>query len=166
MMIEVELSGVRVEMPSNTPLVVLREVGAPHRELSIFIGGPEATAIAFALEGVETPRPLTHDLFVTVVGELGSEISRVEVTELRDSTFFAMLHFGDQASETAVSSRPSDAIALAVRTGAPIFVAREVMDEAAIEPAPPTTSPVVNPDEVVAEFRQFIDNVDPEDFAS
>jgi bifunctional DNase/RNase len=165
-MIEVELSGVRVEMPSNTPLVVLKERDAPHRELSIFIGAPEATAIAFALEEVETPRPLTHDLIVDVLGDLGAELVRVEVTELQDSTFFAELHIEVGSESHTVSSRPSDAIALAVRTGAPLFVADEVMDEAAQVVEPPTSEPIDNPDEVVAEFRQFIDNVDPEDFAS
>ncbi len=165
-MIEVELSGVRVEMPSNTPLVVLRELDAPHRELSIFIGAPEATAIAFALEDVETPRPLTHDLFVTVLAELGAELVRVDVTDLSDSTFFAELHLEIDGTVHIVSSRPSDAVALAVRTATPMFVAEAVMDEAAQIVAPPEEPPIDNPDEVVAEFRQFIDSVDPEDFAS
>ena len=163
-MIELELIGVRVELPSNTPVVVLREVEGRQRQLSIFIGGPEATAIAFALEGVDTPRPLTHDLFCNVLGELDTTMERVVITELRDTTYYATLHLvtGDRTQE--ISSRPSDAIALAVRTGCPIFAQEDVLDEAGF--VEETTSEDESPEDVVEEFRQFIDNVSPEDFAS
>jgi len=162
--IELELIGVRVELPSNTPVVVLREVEGRQRQLSIFIGGPEATAIAFALEGVDTPRPLTHDLFCNVLGELDTTMERVVITELRDTTYYATLHLvtGDRTQE--ISSRPSDAIALAVRTGCPIFAQEDVLDEAGF--VEETTSEDESPEDVVEEFRQFIDNVSPEDFAS
>jgi bifunctional DNase/RNase len=160
--IELELVAVRVELPSNTPVMVLRELSGRHRQLSIFIGGPEATAIAFALEGVETPRPLTHDLFCSVLTELGAVLERVVITELRDTTYYAELHLTSAAGEQRVSARPSDAVALAVRTGCPIFAEEDVLDEAGF------VEEVVeeSPEDVVEEFRQFIDTVSPEDFAS
>lgn len=163
-MIEMELVGVRVELPTNTPIVLLREAEGEHRMVPIFIGGPEATAIAFALEEVETPRPLTHDLMVDVLGALGATLERVVVTELRDSTFFAELHLTTPDGDRQVSARPSDAVALAVRTGAPIFADEAVVDEAAQEIG--TDVPEEEQEEVVEEFKKFIEDVDPEDFAS
>ena len=163
-MIELELIGVQVELPSNTPVVKLRELGGRKRQLSIFIGGPEATAIAFALEGVDTPRPLTHDLFCDVLVELGTTLERVVITELRDTTYYATLHLATGGKVRDVSSRPSDAIALAVRTGCPIFADEEVLDEAGF--VEEVDEGDESPEDVVEEFRQFIDNVSPEDFAS
>ena len=166
-MIELELVAVRVELPVNTPVVVLRELSGRQRQLSIFIGNPEATAIAFALEGVDTPRPLTHDLFCDVLDELGVSLERVVITELRDTTYFADLHLKSADGVVIVSSRPSDAIALAVRTGCPIFSEEDVLDEAGfVEEVDADADGDVDPDEVVEEFRQFIDNVSPDDFAS
>lgn len=175
-MVELELLGVRVELPSNTPVMLLQEREGRRRKLSIFIGGPEAAAIAFALDGVEPPRPLTHDLFCTVVDALGSGLARVVITELRDTTFYAELHLGPPAAgaeggeappgaagaPVVVSARPSDAVALAVRAGAPIFVTDELLDEAGYLDEAEEASP----DEVVEEFREFIQNVSPDDFAS
>ncbi|MFN7149709.1 MAG: bifunctional nuclease family protein [Microthrixaceae bacterium] len=165
-MIELELVAVRVELPSNTPVVVLREVEGRHRQLSIFIGGPEATAIAFALEGVETPRPLTHDLFCDVLDELGSQLDRVVITELRDTTYFADLQLSGTGGEHHVSARPSDAVALAVRVGCPIFALEDVLDEAGFVEEVVEPSDDESPEAVVEEFRQFIDQVSPDDFAS
>ena len=164
-MVELELLGVRVELPSNTPVMLLQELEGRHRKLSIFIGGPEAAAIAFALEGVQAPRPLTHDLFCQVIEELGSGLERVVITELRDTTFYAELHLapvGGSGNPHVISARPSDAVALAVRTGARIFATDELIDEAGYldQPEPVTA------EEVVEEFREFIQNVSPEDFAS
>jgi hypothetical protein len=160
---EMELVGVRVELPSNAPIVLLRETGGERRMLPIFIGTAEANAIAFALEGVETPRPMTHDLMKDVLDELGVRLDRIVVTELRDSTFFAEIHMTSNGSSHAVSSRPSDALALAVRTGTPIFANEAVLDEAGY-PAADEAEPT--PEDVVEQFREFIDNVNPEDFAS
>ena len=163
-MIELELVGVRVELPSNTPVVVLRELEGRHRQLSIFIGGPEATAIAFALEGVETPRPLTHDLFCTVLGELGTTLDRVIITELPRHHLLRPSAPDPRSGAIDVSSRPSDAIALAVRAGCPIFAEEDVLEEAGfIEEAEESEE---SPEDVVEEFRQFIDQVTPDDFAS
>jgi len=159
-----ELIGVRVELPTNAPIVLLRETDGSHRTLPIFIGGPEATAIAFALEGVETPRPMTHDLMKNVLDELGWELARVLVTELRESTFFAELHLTSNGQTHVVSARPSDAIALAARTGTAIFADESVLDEAAYPPEDEVVEEAQ--DEVVEQFKEFIDSVNPEDFAS
>jgi bifunctional DNase/RNase len=166
-MIEVELAAVRMEAPSNTPVVVLRERINLQRQLSIFIGAPEATAIAFVLEGVETPRPLTHDLIKDMLDSFGAELQRVVVTELRESTFYAELHLRAFGGVHVVSSRPSDAIAIAARVGCPIFVEESVMEEAGvIDDLADVVIESDDPDEVVEEFRQFIDQVNPDDFAS
>jgi uncharacterized protein len=161
-MVEMELVGVRVELPTNTPIVLLREREGDRRMLPIFIGPPEATAIAFALEQVATPRPMTHDLMKDLLDELGVSLERIVVTELQDSTFYAELHLVDGSGTRTLSSRPSDAIALASRTGSPIFAEDAVLDEVGYvvqEEAQPE-------EDVVEEFRRFIDDVDPEDFAS
>ncbi|CAN5206667.1 bifunctional nuclease family protein [soil metagenome] len=163
MMVEMELVGVRVELPTNAPIVLLRETDGDHRMLPIFIGGPEATAIAFALEQVETPRPMTHDLMKDLLDEVGAQVQRVVVTELRDGTFFAEIHLQTNGKAHSVSSRPSDALALAVRVGTPIFAAEGVLDEAGY---PSEEQAPVAQDEVVEQFREFIDRVNPEDFAS
>ncbi len=162
-MSEMELVGVRVEKPTNTPIALLRELDGNGRLLPIFIGGPEATAIAFAVEEVVTPRPMTHDLLQKVLEDLGASLERIEITELRDGTFFAelVLHAADGVHR--VSSRPSDAIALALRTGSPIYAADEVLDEAGYVEAEPEEE---EEEEVVEQFKEFIDSVNPEDFAS
>jgi len=161
-MVEMELVGVRVELPTNTPIVLLRETEGDCRMLPIFIGAPEATAIAFALEQVPTPRPMTHDLLKNLLDEVGVTLERVVVTDLQDSTFFAELHLEQGGQKYQLSSRPSDAIALAVRTGSPIFAEESVLDEVGY-----TVREEAQPEEeVVEEFRRFIDNIDPEDFAS
>lgn len=170
MMVEMELVGIRVELPSNTPIVLLRERTGDRRLLPIFIGSPEATAIAFALEGVETPRPLTHDLLKQVLDDLKVRLEQVVVTELRETTFYAELHLTGFGETYRVSSRPSDAVALAVRAKCPIFAHPDVLDEAGyidetIDQQDGEGSGT-DPDEVVEEFRHFIDNVNPDDFAS
>jgi bifunctional DNase/RNase len=163
-MVEMELIGVRVEMPSSSPIALLREVGGDHRILPIFIGAPEATAIAFALEDVITPRPMTHDLFREVLDDLGVSLERITVTALLDGVFHAELELNARDGVHTVSSRPSDAIALAARTGSPIFASEAVLDDAGyIEEETDTED---EPEEVVEEFRAFIDSVNPEDFAS
>ena len=160
-----DLVGVRVERPANSPALLLQEVDEPRRMLSIYIGGAEATAIAFAVDGIEPPRPGTHDLFVSTLTALGVEVERVVVTALRDRTFYAELHLTGPAGPQVLSARPSDAVALAARVGAPIFAEEAVLDEAGfgLEVPPDSDS---DPEEVVEDFRKFIDEVNPEDFAS
>jgi bifunctional DNase/RNase len=165
-MVEMELVGVRVELPTNVPIVLLRETEGDRRVLPIFIGSPEATAIAFALERVETPRPMTHDLLKNLLEELDVSVERVVVTELRDSTFYAEIHLRRNGQSHTVSSRPSDAIALAARTGTPIFADESVLAEASYPADSTEERSGDDQDEVVEEFRQFIEHVNPEDFAS
>lgn len=165
-MVEMELVGVRVELPSNTPIVLLREQEGEQRLLPIFIGGPEATAIAFALEEVETPRPLTHDLMKQILDELSVRVDRIVVTELRDTTFFAEIHLTGFGETYQVSSRPSDAVALAVRVGCPIYAEDDVLDQAGYVDENAGEDETPDTEEVVEEFRHFIDNVNPDDFAS
>lgn len=154
-----ELVGVRIELPTNQPIVLLRETGGS-RYLPIWIGAVEATAIAYALEGIVPQRPLTHDLLKIVSESLGATVARVVVTELRDSVYYADLVFTRNGDEIRVSSRPSDAIALAARMGAPLFASMQVLEDAGIE---------IRDEEEEAEiekFREFLDEITPEDFAS
>ncbi|HMS88369.1 MAG TPA: bifunctional nuclease family protein [Acidimicrobiales bacterium] len=158
-----EIVGVRVEMPSSSPIALLREVGGTQRLLPIFIGAPEATAIAFALEEVVTPRPMTHDLLRTVLDDLGVSLERITVTDLREGVFYAELELNARDGVHTISSRPSDAIALAARTGSPIYAAESVLDEAAYVEEAAEEGP--EQEEVVEQFKEFINSVDPEDFA-
>ncbi len=153
-----ELTGVRVELPTNQPIVLLRERDG-ERYLPIWIGAAEAAAIALSLQGVVTPRPMTHDLIKNILDDLTVQVSRIVVTELRESTFFATIELMREAATFEISSRPSDAIALAVRMAVPIFASEEVLEEASILiPG--------EEDEEVEKFREFLDNISPEDFAS
>lgn len=156
MLIELELVGVRVELPHNQPIVLLKEQTG-FRFLPIWIGAPEATSIAFALQGVAMPRPLTHDLMRNVLADLAVNVERIVVTELREGTFYAEIELVHGSETVKVSSRPSDAIALAVRATAPIFADEAVLAEAGIE--------IEDEDEQEVErFKQFIDSISPEDF--
>src|SRR4051812_27525355 len=157
-----DLLGVRLELPANTPVVLLREQTGD-RVLPIYIGPEEAKAIAVALEGMAMPRPMTHDLLRDVLTSLGATLARVTVTELRDRTFYAELELRIDGRTVRVSSRPSDAIALAVRVDAPIYAAEDVLDEAAAPPVEPEEDPEEQ-EQIVDEFREFIDQVNPEDF--
>ncbi|MCU1430685.1 MAG: hypothetical protein JWL83_4685 [Actinomycetia bacterium] len=159
-MIRLSLIGVRVEVPTNQPIVLLREESGS-RFLPIFIGSPEATAIVYALQGLETPRPMTHDLFKNVLDDMKVGLEKVEITELQDGTFYAEIELDREGTKSRISSRPSDAIALAVRYGGdiPIFADEAVLDEAGV---------LFESDEEeqeVEQFREFLDSVSPEDFA-
>jgi bifunctional DNase/RNase len=158
--VEVELIEADVDREAGVPRMVLREIGGDHRLLSIFIGGVEMHAIQLAVEGHEPPRPMTHDLFRDVVEVLGAVLERVVVTDLQDNTFFAELHLTAAGQTQRVSARPSDAVALAVRAGCRIFVEESVLDEAA------TLPPEAMADEMVEQFKDFIEHVNPEDFGS
>lgn len=161
-MIPVEVVGVRVEMPSNQPIVLLKEIDGA-RFLPIWVGAVEATAIAFAQQGVIPPRPLTHDLMKEVVEGLGASLVAVHLTELRDGVFYANLIFRNASQEEVIlSARPSDAIALALRTKSNILATPQLFEEAGIE-IPDEDSSQAN--EEVERFREFLDQINPEDFA-
>ena len=163
---EMELVGVRVEMPSSSPIALLREVEGARRVLPIFIGSPEATAIAFALEEVVTPRPMTHDLLREVLDDLGVSLEKVTITDLQDGVFYAELDLHAADGVHTISSRPSDALALAARTGAPIYAAESVLAEAGYLEDDTADEEEGESEEVVEQFRDFIDSVNPEDFAT
>jgi bifunctional DNase/RNase len=156
-MVELTLIGVRVELPANQPIVLLKEREG-ERYLPIWIGSAEAQAIALALQGVTPPRPMTHDLMRNILEELGVAVERIVITELREGTFYAVIQMSRNGTKFEISSRPSDAIALAVRTSVPIFANEDVLGEASI---------VIRDDEEqeVERFREFLDQVTPEDFA-
>ena len=163
-MVPMELVGVRVELPSNTPIVLLRSANDDSESLMlpIFIGGPEATAIALAHEGVQPPRPMTHDLFAQALEAMEVSVEKVVITELRERTFFAELHMRSPGEAKVMSARPSDAIALAVRMGIPIFAEDELLAEVGYSDQPEVEE---ESEDVVEEFSDFIDTVNPEDFA-
>ncbi|HEY8081460.1 MAG TPA: bifunctional nuclease family protein [Acidimicrobiales bacterium] len=168
-MVEVALRAVRVDLQSRTPVLVLQETGELRRSIPIFIGEPEAVAIECAVRGIPTPRPLTHDLLRDVITELGATVSRVVITELRDATYFAEIHLNAAGATSVVSARPSDAVALALRTESPLFVDDELMDEEGrlIELADEEDEDEEaegDVDEIAEQFRDFLDTVHPEDF--
>ena len=152
---EMDVVGVRVEMPSNQPIVLLRETTG-ERYLPIWIGAVEATAIAFAQQGVTPPRPLTHDLMRDVLVATGQRLDEVRIVDMKDGVFYAQLVFEGGAE---VGARPSDSIALALRTGSRIVCADTVLEEAGL------AVPAEQEDEV-ERFREFLDQVTPEDFES
>jgi bifunctional DNase/RNase len=158
--IRLSLVGVRVEVPTNQPIVLLRE-DEGQRYLPIFIGPPEATAIVYALQGMETPRPMTHDLFKTVLDDMSMRLQQVVITELHDGTFYAEIELAGNGSAHRISSRPSDAIALAVRyeDTVPIFADEAVLEEAGV------LFENDEEEEQIEQFREFLDQVRPEDFA-
>jgi uncharacterized protein len=158
--IRLSLVGVRVEVPTNQPIVLLRE-DEGQRYLPIFIGPPEATAIVYALQGMETPRPMTHDLFKTVLDDMSIQLQQVVITELHDGTFYAEIELAGNGNAYRISSRPSDAIALAVRyeDTVPIFADEAVLDEAGV------LFENDEEEEQIEQFREFLDQVRPEDFA-
>jgi uncharacterized protein len=154
-----QIYGVSFDMVGKQPIVLLKTVDG-NRFLPIWIGHPEAAAILMKLQGASTPRPMTHDLLSDVLENLDAKCERVSVTELRDNTFYASITISMNGSELEIDSRPSDALALAVRCSAPIFAADDVIEESAIE----MEGDEINEDEVVDEFRRFLDKVSAEDF--
>ena len=155
--VPMDLVGIRVELPTNTPIMLLREKGGD-RYLPIWIGTPEATAIAMAHDGIQTKRPLTHDLMASLVEKLGATIDQVVVTELRGGTFYADIAVTVGGETHHISSRPSDAVAIAVRADAPLFADKDLLDEAGVH-----IQDEQDEDEI-EKFREFLDRIDPTDF--
>jgi bifunctional DNase/RNase len=166
---QVDVVGVRLELPSNQPVLILRDQQAT-RYLPLWIGTAEATAISLAIEGVESPRPLTHDLLANVIVQLGGQLSSVTVSELVEGTFYATINF---LNHDSISARPSDAVALAVRSQIPVFVAQEVMDFAGMDLAVDDDfengeTGFADDDmsqEELDKFRAFLDEIEPDDFS-
>lgn len=163
----VDLVGIHVEANSGVPLVLLREQDAPHRMLPIFVGGAEATSIAVALSGEAPPRPFAHDVMASLVEELAGHVDSIEVTGLDDGSFQAAISVTGPAGEHRLDTRPSDALALAVRVGAPMFVSDDVLEFASSLVAEEPGDEALDDEEIddaVAEFRDFLDDIDPEAF--
>jgi len=168
-MVRVTLRAVRVDLQTNVPVLLLQESGGERRSLPIYIGTPEATAIAYAVQGVETPRPLTHDLLADVIEALDAEIEEVVITELAGSTYFAELRLRRLDGLTIVSARPSDAVALAIRTSAPLFVADDLMAAEGVVLEDEELDDDGIDEELgegeVEKFIEFLDTIRPEDFS-
>lgn len=165
-MIEVEVVGVRIELPSNQPLVLLKET-IGERHLPIWIGAPEASAIAFVQQGIVPPRPMTHDLLVDVVAAMGKEIAEVRITSVEDTVYHALLVFSDGVT---VSSRASDALAIALRVPCPVYCSEDVLAVAGVEIADADDDDAEEggseetAEKEVLQFREFLADVEPEDF--
>ena len=157
----VDLVGISVESTSGTPALVLREHDAPYRLLPIFIGEVEAASIAMAVTGIESSRPLTHDLMATLMRDLGVRMEALEVTDLRDGAFIAAIALRSAAGEQRFNTRPSDGVALAVRMGAPVLVSEDVLAEAGTVPEAPREEVI---DAEVREFAETLEHVEPQDF--
>ena len=160
---EMVIYGVSFDLVGKQPIVLLKTAGG-NKFLPIWIGHPEAAAILMKLQGATTPRPMTHDLLTDMLGQLEAKIIKIAVTELRENTFYAQITVQQDGSEVEIDSRPSDAIALAIRADAPIFAADEVIEESAIE----FEGDEVNQEDLekeVSKFKQFLDHVSPDEFA-
>ena len=157
---EMVIYGVSFDMVGKQPIVLLKTADG-NKFLPIWIGHPEAAAILMKLQGASPPRPMTHDLVTDILGQLDAKVVKISVTELRDNTFYASISVVTNGTEFEVDSRPSDALALAVRSDAPIYAADEVIEENAIE----FEQEDVDQEEIVEEFKKFLDDVSPDDFS-
>ena len=166
MLIPVEVVGVRIEMPSNQPIVLLKEIEGT-RFLPIWVGAVEATAIAFAQQGLEASRPLTHDLIRDLLDRVDVTLTSVHITSINDGIFFAELNLRNKdGALEALSARPSDAIAIALRTKSNIMVSSELLDEVGIDiPEQIANEVSAAGDQELEAFREFLDGINPEDFA-
>ena len=161
-MLQVRIHSLNIDALTNSPFVLLRDVDEEdERVLPIWIGHAEAMAILLRLQDVDPPRPLTHDLLRNLIDALGYVAERVEITRLEDGTFYAALILRGEDERVAIDTRPSDSMALAVRTGAPIYVSDDVWEEAAL-----VADETVDEEEEVERFRTFLEHVDPSDFES
>ena len=170
--ISMEVVGVRIEMPSNQPIVLLKEIDGS-RFLPIWVGAAEATSIAFAQQGINPDRPLTHDLMRDLLQTLDATLLAVQITHIRDGVFFSTLQLRThEDAALAISARPSDAIALALPSNSNILAARDLVDQVGIEiperliqEMDEQGQPVEAPSADLEAFREFLDQINPEDFA-
>jgi len=166
MLVQVEVVGVRIEMPSNQPIVLLKEIDGT-RFLPIWVGAVEATAIAFAQQGLEAQRPLTHDLIENLLERVDITLTSVHITEIKDGVFYAeLLLRNSEGALEPLSARPSDAIAIALRTKSTIMVDSDLLDEIGIDIPEQIANEVSSAgDQELEAFREFLDGINPEDFA-
>ena len=163
MMKSLSVRAVRLDRMSNTPIVTLREEESPRRQFEIFIGAPEAASIQIALDDEKTPRPLTHDLFVLALERINVSVERVVLTHVSSGTYYAdVVLLPDGGQETTVSARPSDALAIALRASCPTYALETLLDEVGevVEEEPDQPAEA----EIIDEFRDFIENISPDDF--
>ncbi len=154
--IKMSLEGVRIELPSQKPIILLKGEGG-NRYLPIWIGSYEASAIALELANIKTPRPMTHDLIVSIVKSIKARINNIEIIDIRNNTFYATVNIKNSDNKIIkIDSRPSDAIAIAVRDKCDIFAAEHVLESAGLQ--------IQSIDDEVKQFKSFLDNVSPEDF--
>ena len=153
---EMKVHGVNLDVITNQPVIILRDEES-HRFLPIWIGQFEATSILMEMQGVKPPRPLTHDLLRTIIDNLQASVIQIVINDLKDGTFFAKIHITKDTTQLEIDARPSDAIALAVRAKVPIFADEKVLDTASIVSES-------GEEEEIARFRDFLKDVDPEDF--
>ena len=165
-MVEMHLAAVRVEMATNTPILLLQETGEGNRTLPIYIGPSEAQSIAQALQHVVTPRPMTHDLMRDLLADLGASVDCVVITELRDRTFYAEIRMTAGGRTHQVSARPSDAVALAVRTNSTIYAEEALLDAEGVvlQGDEASEEDEADNDDLVSQFKEFIDGINPGDF--
>ena len=163
MMKSLSVRAVRLDRMSNTPIVTLREEESPRRQFEIFIGAPEAASIQIALDDEKTPRPLTHDLFVLALERINVSVERVVLTHVSSGTYFAdVVLLPDGGQETTVSARPSDALDIALRASCPIYALETLLDEVGETVEDEAEQPAEA--EIIDEFRDFIENISPDDF--
>ncbi len=155
--------GVSFDMVGKQPIVLLKTV-LSNRFLPIWIGHPEAAAILARLQDSETPRPMTHDLFASALQEMEAEVVKISVVEMKDSTFYARITLRRDGGEVELDARPSDAIALALRAKAPIFAADDVIEESSIQMEDDAEERSSDPEQLVEDFKQFLEDVHPEEF--
>jgi hypothetical protein len=155
-LIKMNLEGVRIELPTQKPILLLKEENGS-RYLPIWIGPYEASAIALELSNIKTPRPMTHDLIINIFNNLGITVDNIEINDIKDNTFYAVINIKNKEKKTIkIDSRPSDAVATAVRIKCNIFVARHVLESSGLE--------IQSIDDEVKKFKDFLDNIEPEDF--
>ena len=163
MMKSLSVRAVRLDRMSNTPIVTLREEESPRRQFEIFIGAPEAASIQIALDDEKTPRPLTHDLFVLALERINVSVERVVLTHVSSGTYYAdVVLLPDGGQETTVSARPSDALAIALRASCPIYALETLLEEVGETVEDEADQPAEA--EIIDEFRDFIENISPDDF--
>ena len=163
MMKSLSVRAVRLDRMSNTPIVTLREEESPRRQFEIFIGAPEAASIQIALDDEKTPRPLTHDLFVLALERINVSVERVVLTHVSSGTYYAdVVLLSDGGQETTVSARPSDALAIALRASCPIYALETLLEEVGEAVEDEVDQPAEA--EIIDEFRDFIENISPDDF--